>query len=136
MEIFLLDLDAIDSASQGFDANVYFEATWNDPRLADRAQGRTVTLPMDQVWHPRLRVLSQQRVGSSLPDIVEIKPDGTVTQRARVWGSFSQPLDLREFPFDSQTINIQVVAAGYSPEQVALSSNSSSGIGDARDRFD
>ena len=131
VEIFLLDLDAIESASQSFDANVYFEATWKDPRLADRAQGRTITLPLDQVWHPRLQILSQQRIWSSLPDIVEIKPDGTVTQRARVWGSFSQPLDLSEFPFDTQTIGIQVVAAGYGPEQVALSSNPSSGIGDA-----
>ncbi len=131
VEIFLLDLDAIDSASQTFDANVYFEATWNDPRLADRVQGRTITLPLDQVWHPRLLILSQQRIWSSLPDIVEIEPDGTVTLRTRFWGSFSQPLDLREFPFDTQTINIQVVAAGYDPEQVALSPSPSSGIGDA-----
>lgn len=28
VEIFLLDLDAIDSASQSFDANVYFEVRW------------------------------------------------------------------------------------------------------------
>ena len=67
LELFLLDLDAIDSASQSFDANVYFEANWKDPRLANGAQGRTVTRSLDQVWHPRLQILNQQRVWSSLP---------------------------------------------------------------------
>jgi hypothetical protein len=81
------------------------------------------------VWHPRLQILNQQRIWSSLPDVVDIDPDGTVTQRARVWGDFSQPLDLREFPFDTQTIDIPVVAAGYGPDEVTLSAGSSSGIG-------
>jgi len=113
VQIFLVDLDAIDSAAQSFDANVYFEATWIDPRLASDTQGTTTTRPLDSVWYPCLQILNQQRLWSSLPDIVEIEPDGTVTQRSRFWGSFSQPLDLREFPFDSQTIEITVVAAGH-----------------------
>lgn len=129
VEIFLLDLDAIDSASQSFEANVYFVATWKDPRLVDEAQERTITRPLDQIWNPRLQILNQQRLWSSMSDIVDIEPDGTVKLRSRVWGSFSQPLDLREFPFDTQTISIHVVAADYEPNQVALSPSPSSGIG-------
>ena len=127
--IFLLDLDAIDSASQSFEANVYFVATWKDPRLVDEAQERTITRPLDQIWNPRLQILNQQRLWSTMSDIVDIEPDGTVKLRSRVWGSFSQPLDLREFPFDTQTISIHVVAADYEPNQVALSPSPSSGIG-------
>ena len=112
VSIFLLDLDAIDSASQSFQANVYFEAKWKDPRFADEASGEAITRRLDEVWHPRLQILNQQRIWASLPEMVDIAPDGTVTQRARVWGDFSQPLDLREFPFDSQRIEIPVVAAG------------------------
>jgi hypothetical protein len=128
IEIYVLDLDKIDSAAQSFDANVYFEAIWRDPRLAVEAD--TATRRLDQVWHPRLQILNQQRLWSSLPDEVTVDPDGTVTQRARVWGSFSQPLDLREFPFDRQTINIPVVAVGFGPDKVVLSASSKSGIGD------
>jgi hypothetical protein len=130
VSIFLLDLDAIDSASQSFQANVYFEATWNDPRLAHEAsgQGQAITRRLDQVWHPRLQILNQQRIWTSLPDVVDIAPDGTVTQRARVWGDFSQPLDLREFPFDSQTIRIDVAAAGYDTSEVTLLKGPGSGI--------
>jgi len=131
VDIFLLDLDAIDSASQSFDANVYFEATWKDPRLADKAQGRTLTRRLDEIWNPRLQILNQQRLWSSMSDVADISPDGTVKQRARVWGSFSQPLDLREFPFDTQTIGIQVVAAGYALSEIVLTPSPVAGIGEA-----
>ncbi len=129
IQIFLLDLDAIDSAAQSFEANVYFAAAWKDPRLADRARGHSITRPLEQVWNPRLQILNQQRLWASMSDVVEIDPDGTVKQRARFWGSFSQPLDLHEFPFDNQSIGIQVVAADYGPNQVALSPSPLSGIG-------
>ena len=130
VQIFLLDLDAIDSASQNFEANVYFEATWKDSRLVDEARGNTITRSLGEVWHPRFQLLNQQRIWKSLPDVVDIEPDGSVRQRVRVWGYFSQPLDLREFPFDAQTINIQVVAAGYSPDQVVITPSPLSAIGD------
>ena len=130
LSIFLLDLDGIDSASQSFQANVYFEATWKDPRFADASRGGSVTRPLEEIWHPRLQILNQQRIWSSMPDVAEISPDGTVTQRARVWGDFSQPLDLREFPFDSQRIEIPVVAAGYTSDEVTLSPGPQSGIGE------
>ena len=78
VEIFLLDLDAINSASQNFEANVYFEASWKDSRLVDETRGNTITRRLDEVWHPRFQLLNQQRVWKSLPDVVDIEPDGTV----------------------------------------------------------
>jgi len=51
---------------------------------------------------------------------VEVFPDGEVVQRQRVWGQFSQPLDLTDFPFDEHTFSIQVVATGYRPEEIAF----------------
>ena len=130
VNIFLLNLDNIDSASQNFSANVYFEGSWKDLRLADEARGKTITRRLDEVWHPRFQLLNQQKVWKSMPDIVDIEPDGTVRQRSRVWGYFSQLMDLREFPFDSQTIKFHVVAAGYSPEQVEITPGQLSGIAD------
>jgi hypothetical protein len=130
ISIFLLDLDGIDSANQSFQANVYFEATWKDPRLADASRGGGVTRRLEEIWHPRLQILNQQRIWSSMPEVASVAPDGTVTQRARVWGDFSQPLDLREFPFDSQTIEIAVVAAGYTADDVILKPGFFSGIGE------
>jgi len=71
LSIFLLDLDGIDSASQSFQANVYFEATWTDPRQANEQAGKTITRGLSEVWNPRLQIHNQQRVWSSLPDVVD-----------------------------------------------------------------
>lgn len=128
VQILLLDLDAIDGADQSFKANLYFEAVWNDPRLVLDAGGQAITRRLQQIWHPRIQILNQQRVWSSLPEVAEIEPDGTVVMRGRVWGSFSQPLSLREFPFDTQKLVLPFVAAGYTPEEVALVPSPWSGI--------
>jgi hypothetical protein len=128
VDMFLLDLDAVDSAAQSFDANIYFEASWKDPRLADESLSGSRTLPLSQIWHPRLQILNQQRLWATLPEEVEVSPNGKVTQRARVWGSFSQPLDLRKFPFDTQWITVTVASAGYGPSEVTLIPGSMSGI--------
>ena len=130
VDIFLLDLDAVDSAAQSFDANVYFEASWRDPRLIDESLRGSRTLSLKEIWHPRLQILNRQRLWASLPDEVEVAPDGTVTQRARVWGSFSQPLDLRKFPFDTQWITVTVAPAGYGSAEVTPIPGSMSGIAD------
>ena len=43
--------------------------------------------------------------------------------RQRYWGSFSQPLNLKEFPMDSQQLEIQIVAAGYNEKEVLFVQN-------------
>jgi hypothetical protein len=119
VEIFLIDVDDVDGASQSFEANVYYEQRWNDPRLTHEDIGGQ-SRPLHDVWHPRIQLLNQQRVWKTFPDVVEIAPNGDVIYRQRVWGFFSQPLDLRDFPFDKQIFEIQLVAARYTSEQVEL----------------
>ena len=117
--IFLLDVDEIDDAAQSFKANVYFRFQWQDPRLTHDGPGK-VRRPLDEVWHPRLQLVNQQRLVFTFRDIVEIAPDGEVVLRQRAWGGFSQPLDLRDFPRDQQRFEIRLVATGYTPKEVQL----------------
>ena len=110
LAIFVLDFDGIDSQSQTFEANVFVHASWSDPRLV-LDQNHPMRRPAAEVWSPPIQILNQQRVQKTLPDEVKIDPDRTVTAIQRYWGRYSQPLNLRRFPFDSQTITIQVLAA-------------------------
>jgi hypothetical protein len=119
IEIFIVDVDEVNSAQQNFAASVYYEAHWKNPLLRHKGPGpmhRGVT----EVWNPRLTILGQQNVWRSFPESVEIHPDGEVVYRQRVWGHFSQPLDLREFPQDEQVLKIHVVAAGLSEKHVGM----------------
>lgn len=128
IQIFVLDLDEIDSANQTFSANVYLEATWQDPRLkADPGSGKR-RVSMAEIWHPRLQVLNQQRLWLTMDEVAEIAVDGTVSYRQRGWGSFSQPLELHEFPFDRQELTVQLVAAGFLDDEVSLAATVGSGI--------
>ena len=132
MTVFIIDVDEVDNADQSFKVNVFFQARWRDPRLAHRQAGK-VRRPLIDLWNPGLQIVNQQRVYSTFPEIAEIDPTGEVTYRQRVWGSFSQPLDLRNFPFDRQRFNIQLVAEPYSPEEIELKQDpqGKSGIADA-----
>jgi len=40
--------------------------------------------------------------------------------RQKIWGWFSQPLDLRDFPLDRQTLKIHIIAVGLLESQVAM----------------
>jgi hypothetical protein len=50
-----------------------------------------------------------------------------VVYRQRLWGTFSQPLDLREFPFDSQELSLQLAAVGWRAGEVELIPSANSG---------
>ncbi len=130
LSVFLLDLDAIDNVAQNFEANVFYMASWNDPRLAHDEPGE-ISRPLNEVWHPRLHILNQQKVWKTFPEEVKISPSGEVNYRQQLWGYFSQPLDLHDFPFDSQRMKVSVIASGYSPDEVEFTphSQASSGIG-------
>lgn len=117
--IYLLDIDEIDGANQSFTANVVYLSQWDDPRLAHDGEG-PVSHSLDGVWHPRLQFVNQQKTWATFPEVVSVSPAGEVTYRQRVWGDFSQPLDLRDFPFDHQRFAILLASAGYSPQQVAF----------------
>jgi hypothetical protein len=132
LSIYLLDLDGIDNVNQNFEANVLYMASWSDPRLAHSSTGE-ISMPLDEVWHPRLLILNQQRTWKTFPEIVKVDSQGNVNYRQRLWGYFSQPLELRDFPFDFQQLQLSVIAAGYGPQEVEIvpHSGKSSGIGES-----
>ncbi len=119
VSVYLLDVDEIDSASQTFTANVSYDLRWKDPRLAHGGEGEMV-IELGDVWNPRIQIANRQLAFSTFPEAVHVSPDGEVTYSQRVWGKFSQPLDLRDFPFDTQFFRFDLVSAGYGPEELAL----------------
>jgi hypothetical protein len=69
--------------------------------------------------------LNRQRIWASLDQIAEITPAGEVTLKQQFWGDFSQPMDLRDFPFDEQSFGIQVISSDSgTAEKLKLVDNS------------
>ncbi len=83
-----------------------------------------------EIWHPQVDLINQRGVALLAQNVdVDIAIDGTVSFSERLTGMLSSPLDrltgmlsspldLRQFPFDTQTLRIQVASFEYGPEDV------------------
>ncbi len=127
----LLDVDEINSANQSFIANIFIQVRWYDPRLVHSGEGRRV-VPLNTIWHPQLLFVNQQKIWPTFPEVAHISPGGEVTYRQRMWGPFSQPLDVRTFPFDKQDFEIRVACADAETNEVQFlrDTGTTSGIAD------
>jgi hypothetical protein len=119
MTLYMIDLDEVNSAEQNFAASVYYEARWQNTFLMHEGPG-PIHRGITEVWTPRLVIVNQQMAWPAFPGSVEIYPDGAVVHRQKVWGRFSQPLELPDFPLDQQTLTIHIAAAGLLQEEVKL----------------
>jgi hypothetical protein len=118
--VFVVDIDEIDGAAQNFTANVYLRLRWQDRRLA-KPGALPRQMPLVDVWNPRVVLANQQGlVTKSLPDVVQVDADGTVTYYQRYTGRLSQPLLLSDFPMDAHTFTVQFAAAGYAADELAF----------------
>lgn len=117
--IHVIDVDDVQTADQSFHVNIYVELNWHDPRLTHDNTGN-VGMDLSEVWHPNIQFLNQQKIWSTIPDMVHVSPSGEVRYAMRVWGAFSQPLNLHDFPFDKHSFVIQLVESVYSLDEVVL----------------
>lgn len=119
--IYVIDLTQIDDIDQTFRADFVMELKWRDPRLAREKAGRqTCVLRLDEVWHPHVLVLNQRALARAFDDIVEIDAQGGVTYIQRYQGWLSVSLNLRDFPFDRQTLRIKILSRDYGPDEVSF----------------
>lgn len=117
---YIINVTTIDEQAQTFIGDFYVWFSWLDRRLADPAQRRVRVAPLDQVWHPRLLPVNRRSADMVYPQVVEIDPGGEVRYTQRLLGTFTVPLELRAFPFDRQDLYLQIVAPGYSPDEIAF----------------
>jgi len=106
----ILDLDQISDTEQNFTVNLFVKCHWTDLREAHDGNSKIIR-KLGEIWAPRLFFLNRQRVWSSWEENVEISPAGEVSYRQNFWGDFSQPMNLRDFPFDRQNLEIVLVNA-------------------------
>lgn len=115
----VLDIDGISSAEQSFTINLYVQFRWHDPELAHDGDG-PIREALSDISAPRFLLVNRQKTWTTLLNVVEISPEGEAVYRMRVWGDFSQPLRLHDFPFDNHTFQIPILALGQTGGAVRL----------------
>ena len=117
IRVIVLDLDDISGASQTYTANIAYQARWQDDRLIHEGPGDRKA-KLSEIWHPGIQILNRQRLQETFEEEAHISPSGEVEIVQRVWGQFSQPLELHDFPFDHQVLEFNLVGAGNDPGTV------------------
>ncbi|MEL7449245.1 MAG: hypothetical protein AAFN78_08555 [Pseudomonadota bacterium] len=122
----LIDIVDVDDRRQRFSIDAFVEVHWRDRRLASSTVNGTEwrTLPVSDIWTPRLLILNNRGLQTTLPMVATVDGAGNVVLRQRLAGPLATDLELRDFPFDSQTLAIDIGSYQYSPSEVVFSSDS------------
>ena len=110
VSIVVVDVESINDATQSYIADFVIDYSWEDSRLGEKAQaaGGLCRFGLNEIWNPAIQIVNQRRVFTRLPQTVEVNASGKVLYTQRYYGTFSSPLDLRQFPYDKQRIPISI----------------------------
>lgn len=122
----LLDIVGIQDREKLFTVDLYTEIRWHDPRLAlpDPNAASLRTLPLSDIWTPRLTIINNRGLDSLLPEVATVDAQGNVVTRLRVAGPLAVDLRLHDFPFDAQRLPIEIVSYQYGSNEIAFSEDS------------
>ncbi len=120
VELYVIDISKIDDREQSFKADISVRLRWHDPRLARPGANDVISLPLPEIWNPRLRVGNQRDVKTHFPEIVKIDAEGFVAYEQRYSGDFTTLADIRNFPFDERNVTILMISVDHSPAEVRL----------------
>ncbi len=106
----ITNLPSIEDAKEHFEVNAYLFARWHDPRLAHppRPDGLPTIYAPDQIWHPRPEIVNAVRPRQRQDLALTADADGTIHYMERFDAEVSSKFSLRNFPFDSQTLEIVI----------------------------
>jgi len=118
--VFVSDIHSIDAAAQSFAANVFLRLRWKDTRLANPGEA-VREIPLVEVWNPRILLANQRaRISKSLPEVVQVHPDGMVLYHQGYTGKLSQRLMLADFPRDTHSFIVQFMAVGHNADELTF----------------
>ena len=109
--VYLLNLVALDEASQTFTCTGYLTETWHDPRLvfsAGPGQPPARYYRKQDVWFPILQFDNSASPRTLSSYLMIGKPDGSIQYIEKFAVRLSSNMQLRAFPFDSQDLEIYV----------------------------
>ncbi|XP_019719930.1 glycine receptor subunit alpha-2-like isoform X1 [Hippocampus comes] len=119
--IFINSFGSITETTMDYRLNVFLRQQWNDPRLAYREYpDDSLDLDpsmLDSIWKPDLFFANEK--GANFHDVttdntlLRIFQNGNVLYSIRLTLTLSCPMDLKNFPMDSQTCIMQLESFGY-----------------------
>ena len=125
--LFLMDITRLDELENTFEIELDVITRWSDPRENPAENGDARSFRGDAAlefrslrWSPELEIANAVGTANLGRLHTTIEPDGTVVNRARLEAVIRAPLDFREFPFDQQSLPIEVESYAFDIGEVQL----------------
>uniref|UniRef100_A0A8C8SMP8 Glycine receptor alpha 4 (pseudogene) n=1 Tax=Pelusios castaneus TaxID=367368 RepID=A0A8C8SMP8_9SAUR len=119
--IFINSFGSVTETTMDYRVNIFLRQQWNDPRLAYREYpDDSLDLDpsmLDSIWKPDLFFANEK--GANFHEVttdnklLRIFKNGNVLYSIRLTLILSCPMDLKNFPMDTQTCTMQLESFGY-----------------------
>jgi hypothetical protein len=126
----LIDITLIDDQSETFEFTGMLSVQWKDERQAfDPAaegvkekfyQGNFQFNEISPAWYPEISLLNTAGTFEKGEPLFRVRPDGTCTLVTPVSATAKSELQLRHYPFDSQSLQVIFGMPGYSETEVVM----------------
>lgn len=120
----IINIESVSGSEQSFRAKFAITFIWKDPRLACK-EGEDPKLvrkfDLDQVWHPQIFLLNKRSLAELEQNIVWVNCEGAVEYAQIYYGDVLTLSDVKNFPFDSRPLRIDIVSKAYSTDEVLFS---------------
>ena len=126
----LLDITMIDDQSETFEFTGILSVQWKDERQAfDPAaegvpekfyQGNFQFNEIATSWYPEISLLNTAGTFERGEPLLRIRPDGTSILVTPVSATAKSELQLRHYPFDSQSLQVVFAMPGYTDAEVVM----------------
>jgi hypothetical protein len=112
--------------SQGLKADFTLAISWVDPRLADPKKPNVTTstteaLDKGLMWGPRLTFLNRRDLSNPTDGVLVVTNKGEVTLIQRFIAAYAVTLNMRDFPFDTQTFSWNIRSAAFNKDFLRFS---------------
>ena len=108
--LYMTNLALVEETREQFQVEAYLTMQWHDPRLVltgAQAKGAARTVNLEEVWTPPIETanLISHRRGSS---VLQVNDNGDVKYVERADVTVSTSYSLRDFPFDTQLLDLRI----------------------------
>lgn len=123
-QIHLLYLGPVDEKTFTYEIGYYHRSWWNDPRLKFNTSIGAITYtkpPADFIWIPDGAVTNAKKIERFVTSVrTVLSPNGDVYVSQRMKAICSCPMDLKEFPMDTQKCPFYMESFSYKSKDMEL----------------
>lgn len=124
--VYILNVTELDEPGQRVSVQLLLGAYWQDPGLAQAGatpqvwREEAALEKSNEIWNPMVEFNRTTQPAEVEHALLRIHPDGTVAFERQMNVQISTDLDLRELPFDTQYLQLELESFQHRAEQMEL----------------